>query len=84
MLHNLVAVAEAEQDIAALLRYADAILLLDENAAVDRLRRAFLRAQTAQPAAAAEDLDWLLERLPEELDLEEARRLREALRREGF
>jgi regulator of sirC expression with transglutaminase-like and TPR domain/S1-C subfamily serine protease len=81
MFRNLYAVAEHERDTESMMRYLDAILAIDEDAAAERLRRSQLRLQAGDAAGAAADVDWLIEREPEGLDIDGLRQLREAMRR---
>ncbi len=81
MIHNLLNGAASEQDAPAMLRYLDAILVVNPDAAQEHGRRAGLRLQTGDKSGALQDLDWLLEHRPEGLDLDQARRLREQLSR---
>jgi len=84
MLRNLSNVAIEEKDIPAILRYHDVILRLDGTQAVERWQRAVLRWQTGQPAGAASDLEWLLEKRPAGLDLRQVEELRKSLRQSGY
>jgi len=79
MLHNLAGVAEREQDLLAVLRYFDTIILLDPEAPYARWRRGVLNLQTGQSAAARADFDWLLEHKPDGINLDEVRQLRNLL-----
>ena len=77
MLRNLMGVAYESDDQEAILRYLDAILALTPDGAQERHMRAFLRARTGRHASALTDLDWLIEKQPPAVNLEEVRRLRE-------
>jgi regulator of sirC expression with transglutaminase-like and TPR domain len=79
MLHNLLNVSNREQDRAASLRYLDAILTVDPDAAQDHGLRAGLRYQQGDREGALADVDWLLEHEPEGLDLERVRAMRRLL-----
>lgn len=69
MLQNLKEVARRRQDAAAMLRYVEAIVTIDPQDGVDRLLRAYLRAAVAQRIEAArEDLRWLQEHMPADVD----------------
>jgi regulator of sirC expression with transglutaminase-like and TPR domain len=81
MLNNLVGMARREQDAAGMLRYADAILTLQPDAAETRAMRASLRAQQGDREGALADVDWLLEKEPEGIDLDRLRAFRKQLMR---
>jgi regulator of sirC expression with transglutaminase-like and TPR domain len=76
MLHNLINIANREKDRAGLLRYLDAVLVIDPDADEERLARAVVRWQTGLLQGAGEDCDRLLERAPAALDLGRVRELR--------
>lgn len=61
------------------LRYLEALVALAPDSALDRLGRASLRLQTGDTAGAKADFEWLLQRQPPGLDLNQVRRLYEAL-----
>jgi serine protease Do len=82
MLRNLGGVAERERDLPAMLRYLDVILVIDESAAAERGMRAAVRYQMGRTDAAAEDLDWLLQREPPGVDLDRVREFRDVIRRQ--
>ena len=84
MVRNLQNAATIEQDVQALMRYLDIALLLREDSAIDRWQRAVLKSQTGQPAAAAKDLDWLIDHHPEGIDQESVEALRRRLRSQGY
>jgi serine protease Do len=79
MLHNLLNVAEKEEDKSAMLRYLNALVAVNPDAGQERGLRAGLRYQTGDRAGALEDVDWLLEHAPEGLDVERVRAFRRAL-----
>jgi regulator of sirC expression with transglutaminase-like and TPR domain len=79
MLFNLLGVARREQDAAGMLRYTDAILTVQPDAAEARAMRVSLRAQQGDREGALKDLDWLLEKEPEGVDLEKLRAYRKQL-----
>jgi regulator of sirC expression with transglutaminase-like and TPR domain len=76
MLHNLMGLARAEKDADGMLRYLDAMLTIQEDAAEERWLRAVLRYQTGQREGVMEDTDWLLRHHPEGIDPERVRELR--------
>jgi regulator of sirC expression with transglutaminase-like and TPR domain len=81
MLNNLLGVAQKEHDSPGMLRYLDALVLLSPSSARDRGMRAIVRAQSGDRDGALEDVDWLLEKEPEGVDLERLRQFRQALTR---
>lgn len=84
MVRNLVNVSTMERDVQSMLRYLDILLLLRKDAAHERWQRAVLRTRTGQPAAAAKDLDWLIEHHPEGVDIKSVESLRKSLRAQGY
>ena len=84
MVRNLQNAATMEQDVQALMRYLDITILIREDSAIDRWQRAVLKSRTGQPAAAARDLDWLIDRHPDGIDPESVETLRRRLRAQGY
>jgi len=80
MLHNLGGLAETKADAEALLRYLEALVAIEPEVASYREQRARLRAYSRRFAAAIEDLDWLIERQPPTVDLQQIQALRRAVR----
>lgn len=76
MLHNLINIAGREKDRDGMLRYLDAILVIEPNAHDERWARAVFRWQAGLGDRSAEDCDWLLKREPEGVDLDRVRELR--------
>ena len=79
MLHNLLRVAGDENDAPGSLRYLDAILTLTPDAVEERGMRAGLRYKTGDNAGARTDVDWLLEKMPDGLDIDRLRAFRKLL-----
>jgi regulator of sirC expression with transglutaminase-like and TPR domain len=79
MLNNLLRVAGEEEDVAGSLRYLDAILTLAPDSVRERGMRAGLRYKAGDNAGATKDVDWLLEKMPEGLDLDAVREFRKLL-----
>lgn len=77
MLRNLIGVAQEARDSEALLRYFDALLTLDPEAIPERGMRAVVRFETGRRDAAVADLDWILERMPPDLDLDRIHQMRD-------
>jgi serine protease Do len=65
MLHNLLHVARDENDAEGGLRYLDGIVMLEPEATEDRLMRSVLRYGKGLKREALEDVDFLLDHLPE-------------------
>ncbi len=79
MIHNLIGVAQNEQDGEGMLRYLDAILAVDAQSHEERWVRAVFRWRQGQPAEALDDCEWLLRTHPPGVDLERVRELRKLL-----
>jgi regulator of sirC expression with transglutaminase-like and TPR domain len=79
MLRNLQSLAGRHRDLAALLRYLDAILTITPDSADDRMYRAFYRYQNGQGRMALDDIDWLLAHEPPGIDLERVGQLRDGI-----
>ncbi len=79
VLHNLLGLAQGDEDLPGVLRYLDAILTITPDAARERWMRAIVRYNARQREAAREDTDWLLEHHPEGIDPRRVRELRERL-----
>jgi regulator of sirC expression with transglutaminase-like and TPR domain/S1-C subfamily serine protease len=82
LLRNLMSIAERGHDTPAVLRYADAIVAADPDAATERLIRAVLLARANRPAEAQVDTAWLLEHAPEGIDTERVQQLHELIQAE--
>lgn len=85
MLNNMLGLSNRDQDPEATLRYIEATIAVtptpktdSEKALVGDLRgmRAVFRHRLGRKAAAIDDLDWLLERKPPDMDLNQVRRMR--------
>jgi serine protease Do len=81
MLHNLMNVARGERDLEAMLRYADAIVAVLPDDAAERGLRAGLRYQSGDLGGALEDVEWLLEKMPQDVDLDRVRQMKRFLER---
>ena len=79
MVANLWGLAQAETDGEAMLRYAEAKVAIEPTEPAYRDERAQLRAFGGRLAAAVEDLDWLLERQPDGLDVSRIHQMRSAI-----
>jgi regulator of sirC expression with transglutaminase-like and TPR domain len=81
MLHNLLALARNARDAEGMLRYLDAVIAVDSDAAEDRFNRAGVLTYIGRRAEALADTDWLLEHRPEGIDLNEVDKLRREINR---
>ena len=77
VLQNLMGVAQRADDREAMLGYSEAIVATEPEEIQSRGLRAVLRFQTGRRAAALADLDWILVKQPEGIDLDELRAMRE-------
>lgn len=82
MLRNLLGVASSQRELGAMLRYLDALLAVDPENVQDRLQRATLRFQSGRLPAALEDVDWVLQRQPDGVNLEEVARFRQLVQQQ--
>jgi serine protease Do len=81
MLHNLLGLSRADRDVKGALRYLDAIVAVTPDAAEERWMRAVVRAQLGERPQALEDVDWLLERRPDGIEIDRVIELRRLLMR---
>ncbi len=79
MLYNLRKIAEDKHDPEAWIRYVDAILTIAPDTAEARAKRAEFRLVSGDREGALADVDWLLEKSPEGIDLDGVRKFRELL-----
>ena len=79
MLHNLMGNARNSGDAEAMLRYVDTIVAIDDTAGEERWFRAVLRFQSGRIAESIADIDWLLKKKPDNVDLGRVRELRRIL-----
>jgi len=79
MLRNLRGTVRNSDSPNAALRYLDLIVALDANAALERLDRAMTRARSGDRTGAKEDLQWLLDKEPPEIDLDRVTQLYHSL-----
>ena len=77
MVRNLGALAEADRNSEALLRYVDAMIAVFPEEGGLRHDRGVLRAMTGRNTAALADFDWVLEQQLPGLDLQKVRELRD-------
>ncbi len=81
MLRNLLSVANGKEDPEAALRYVNSLLALEPDSATDRMFRAVLCYNTSRVEQGLEDVDWVLKREPEGIDLRRVEQLRGLLNR---
>jgi regulator of sirC expression with transglutaminase-like and TPR domain len=77
MLNNLLRLAQDERDLDGTMRYLDAIIGVDPDASGrERVLRGLGRAQQGDKTAALADIDWVLDKMPDDVDLEAVRAVR--------
>jgi len=90
MLNNMLSLAEREQDGEAMLRYVEALVAVTPTPKTPsdwrtlgdlRGMRAVFRHREGRKRAALDDLDWILERKPPDMDLNQVRMMRELFSR---
>jgi regulator of sirC expression with transglutaminase-like and TPR domain len=81
VLSNLLGVAQRKSDREAMLRYLDAMLVIDPTLTRERGLRAIVRHETGRRSAAVSDLDWFLDKSPEGVDMEKIREMREVFQK---
>jgi hypothetical protein len=64
-----------------MLRYLDAIVAIDPNPAQERAMRVELRYRAGDVAGALADVNWLLEKNPDGLDVAEVKKMQRFLER---
>ena len=82
MLMNLYGLAERESDRESMLRFLEGAVAVLPDSVQHRGLRAVLRRSTGRKAAAIADIDWILQRQPDNVDLDEIRRMRRIFERE--
>ena len=79
MLHNLLRVAQGEQDVDGGLRYLNGILMLDPGAGQSRMMRAGMFMSKGMKREAIADVDYLIEHPPADADLRRLNQIRRQL-----
>jgi regulator of sirC expression with transglutaminase-like and TPR domain len=79
MLRNLENLAEREREPEDMLRYLDAILVVEPGSVRDRVLRMATAHRVGRRETALADARWLLEHGPEDVELDQVRRLVDAL-----
>lgn len=82
MLQNLTSIARNERDGEAMLRYLDLIVTVTPDTPEERWLRAQLRYHAGQKEGSLEDVQWLLEKQPEGIELEAVQGLQKLLKSE--
>ena len=75
MLRNLENLAERDRDADAMLRYLDAILVVEPDSVRDRVMRMATAHRAGRRETALADARWILDNGPDDIDLEQVRRL---------
>jgi regulator of sirC expression with transglutaminase-like and TPR domain len=83
MLGNLLGLAQQKSDKEAVLRYVEALLIIDPTLVRERGLRAILHYETGRRDQAVQDLNWFLENKPAGIDLEQIREMQNAFRKKG-
>ena len=83
MLGNLLGLAQQKSDKEAVLRYVEALLILDPTLVRERGLRAILHFETGRREQAVQDLNWFLENKPAGIDLEQIREMQNAFRKKA-
>jgi len=81
VLHNLIGIAQEENDIKGMLRYLDTLVAIAPDAHDERLLRAAVQFQLGNRQGTAEDVEWLLDHSPKGMDMERVLRLQRLLGR---
>lgn len=76
MLANLRGIAERERDIDSILRYLSTSLVIDPENIEARAMRIDIQIRTQRLQAAISDIDWMLEKRPEGMDIGQVMRIR--------
>jgi serine protease Do len=83
MLGNLLGLAQQKSDKEAVLRYLEALLIIDPTLIRERGLRAILHYETGRREQAVQDLNWFLENKPAGIDLEQIREMQNAFRKKA-
>lgn len=70
MLANLRNIAERDQDMDSILRYLSTALVIDPENIENRAMRIEIQVRTQRLAAAISDIDWMLEKQPEGMNIQ--------------
>ena len=80
MLNDLKAIAIEEKQTDDALRYVELLVAINPEDPHERLSRALLNAQLGRPQEAIPDLEWIIEREPEGIDVDRLREFYEHLK----
>ena len=81
VLRNLIGSASRQADLEAMLRYVEALVALVPDDGEYRMMRAIARHETDRDHGAIEDLDWLIDRRPPGININEVQQMRDFLTR---
>jgi serine protease Do len=76
MLSNLRGVAEEDRDLDSILRYLDTALVIEPDSLESRARRIDMRIRSGRIPEALVDIDWMLDKRPEGMDVNQVLQLR--------
>lgn len=76
MLSNLRSVAEEDRDLDSILRYLDTALVIDPESLENRARRIDIRIRSGRIPEALADIDWMLDKRPDGMDVNQVLQLR--------
>ncbi|NQV26904.1 MAG: trypsin-like peptidase domain-containing protein [Rhodopirellula sp.] len=76
MLSNLRSVAEEDRDVDSILRYLDTALVIDPDSLESRARRIDMRIRNGRIPEALVDIDWMLDKRPDGMDVNQVLQLR--------
>ncbi len=76
---NLLSIAENEQDEASILRYLETLVVIAPQNIEHRSKRLAMRARSGRLTMAIADADWFLKNVPDSIDVERLRGLRQSL-----
>ena len=76
MLSNLRSVAEEDRDVDSILRYLDTAIVIDPDSLENRARRIDMRIRNGRIEEALVDIDWVLDKRPEGMDVNQVLQLR--------
>lgn len=82
MLRNLMGIAQNEKKPEEMLRYVDTMLAIAPDSGQNRFYRGVLRMQTGRLDAAKADVDWLLDKKPDDIAIEQVEEFRDFLERQ--
>lgn len=76
MLSNLRGVAEEDRDLDSILRYLDTALVIEPDSLESRARRIDMRIRSGRIPEALVDIDWMLDKRPDGMDVNQVLQLR--------